>query len=153
MDPENALGVINKANVLHRLNRTAESDQSYRKALEATDKMLADDPRNATLGLGKGLLLNNLGRIEEAVAAFGNASIIDPGDETAYKMKGVLLARDVHRYDDSIRAFNSALQINPKDAQVWSLKGDALLALGCQGGLHGKEWGMHVGNYAYINWH
>jgi Flp pilus assembly protein TadD len=50
----------------------------------------------------------------------------------AWKMKGVLLARDLQRYDDAVKAFDGALQIDPKDAQVWSLKGDALKALGHQ---------------------
>lgn len=132
IDPENANAWINKANALAGLNRTAESDQAYNKALEITNKTLEADPRNVTLWLGKGLLLNNVGNVEEAVKAFDNASKIDPKNEMAWKMKGVILARDLQRYDDAVKAFDSALQIDSKDAQVWSLKGDALKALGRQ---------------------
>jgi Flp pilus assembly protein TadD len=112
------------------LNRTSESNQAYHKALEITNKTLEADPKNATLWLGKGLLLNNVGNVEEAVKAFGNATSIDPKNEMAWKMKGVLLARDLQRYNEAVKAFDSALQIDPKDAQVWSLKGNALQALG-----------------------
>jgi Flp pilus assembly protein TadD len=114
------------------LNRTSESNQAYYKALEITNKTLEADPRNATLWLGKGVLLNNVGNVQEAVKAFDNASRIDPKDEMAWMMKGVLLGRDLQRYDDAVKAYDSALQINPNDAQVWSLKGDALKALGRQ---------------------
>jgi tetratricopeptide (TPR) repeat protein len=132
IDPENSLAWINKANVLYRLNRTSESSQAYRKALEITDNMIEADPRNATLWLGKGILHNNVGDIEEAVAALDNASKIDPKDDMAWKMKGVLLARDLQRYDDAVEAYDAALQINPEDGEVWNLKGDALKSLGRQ---------------------
>ena len=82
--------------------------------------------------MGKGLLLNNIGNVEEAVNAFDNASKIDPKNEMAWKMEGVLLARDLQRYDDAVKAYDSALKINPTDATVWGLKGDALKALGRQ---------------------
>lgn len=132
IDPENSLAWINKANTLARLNRTSESNQAYHKALDITDKTIDSDPKNATLWLGKGILLNNIGDVEGAVEAFDNASKIDPNDEMAWKMEGVLLARDLHRYNDAIKAYDAALQIDPKDAEVWSLKGDALLASGNQ---------------------
>jgi tetratricopeptide (TPR) repeat protein len=132
IDPENSLAWINKANVLYRLNRTSESSQAYRKALEIADNMIEADPRNATLWLEKGILLNNVGDIEEAVAALDNASKIDPKDDMAWKMKGVLLARDLQRYDDAVEAYDAALQINPEDGEVWNLKGDALKSLGRQ---------------------
>jgi len=132
IDPENSLAWINKANVLYRLNRTSESSQAYHKALEITDKMIEADPKNVTLWLGKGILLNNVGDIEGAVEAFDNASKIDPEDDMAWKMKGVLLARDLQRYDEAVEAYDVALQINPEDGEVWNLKGDALKSLGRQ---------------------
>lgn len=128
IDPENTIAWINKANTLYQLNRTIESNQSYQRALEITEGMLANDSENVTLWMGKGLLLNNLGNAEEAVAAFDNASKIDPKDNMAWKMKGVLLARDLQRYDDAVEAYDAALQIDPKDGEVWNLKGDALKA-------------------------
>ena len=132
IDPENPIAWIDKAYTLYMLNRTYESNQAYYKALEITNKTLEADPRNATLWLGKGVLLNNVGNVQETVKAFDNASRIDPKDEMAWMMKGVLLGRDLQRYDDAVKAYDSALQINPNDAQVWSLKGDALKALGRQ---------------------
>jgi len=132
IDPENAIAWNNKANTLYRLNRTSESNQAYYKALEITNKTLGADPGNVTLWLGKGLLLNNIGNAKEAVKAFDNANKIDPDNEMAWMMKGVLLATDLQRYDDAVKAFDNALRINPMEASVWDLKGDALRALGRQ---------------------
>jgi len=132
IDPENTIAWINKANTLYQLNRTIESNQSYQRALEITEGMLANDSENVTLWMGKGLLLNNLGNAQEAVAAFDNASDIDPQNEMAWKMKGVLLASDLQMYDEALAAFDRALQINQGDTAVWKLKGDSLVALGRQ---------------------
>jgi len=130
IDPDNSLAWINKANALYRLNRTPESENAYRIALNITDKMLEADSDNSTLWLGRGVLLNNIGKAKEAVEAFDRASNIDPGNEMAWKMKGVLLASDLKEYDKALAAFDRALQINPNDAVIWKLKGDALAASG-----------------------
>ena len=156
IDPENSVAWINKAYTLSSLNRTSESNKAYYKALEITNKTLEADPRNATLWLGKGILLNNVSNVQEAVKAFDNANKIDPKNEMAWMMKGVLLARDLQRYDDAVKVFDSAFQINPKNAQVWSLKGNALKALGRQAEADAayakaKELGYRVPNLAQEN--
>ena len=51
IDPDNSLAWINKANALYRLNRTSESENAYRMALNITDKMLEADSDNSTLWL------------------------------------------------------------------------------------------------------
>ena len=71
-----------------------------------------------------------MGNSEEAVKAFANATHIDPGDETTWKMMRALLASELYRYDEAAQAFDGALQTNPEDAQVWILKADALKKLG-----------------------
>jgi len=48
----------------------------------------------------------------------------------AWKVKGVLLWRELKKYDEAVDAFDKALQINPKDPLTWMNKGDALKALG-----------------------
>jgi superkiller protein 3 len=132
IDPDNKLAWINKANALVRLNRTGEATGAYQEALKITNKSLMADPEDSDLWAEKGLLLHNVGNSDEAVKAFANATRIDPGDETSWKMMGVLLASELHRYDEAAQAFDGALQIEPNDAQVWSLKGDALKASGRQ---------------------
>jgi tetratricopeptide (TPR) repeat protein len=106
IDPENAIAWINKAYALSRLNKTAESNLAYHKALEMTNKTLETDPMNVTLWLEKGLLLNNVGNVKEAVKAFGNATSIDPKNEMAWKMEGVILANDLHKYNEAVKAFD-----------------------------------------------
>jgi Flp pilus assembly protein TadD len=48
----------------------------------------------------------------------------------AWKIKGVLLSRELKKYNDAIEAFDRALQINPKDSLTWQNKGHNLKALG-----------------------
>ena len=144
-DPNNKIAWLNEGAALTRLNKTDEALKAYQEALEITNKTLEANPQDAMAWSEKGLLLHNVGDYEGAVEAFDNATNIDPENEIAWKMKGVILASELHRYDEAVKAFDTALKINPEDAPVWNLKGDALKALGRQAdadGAYAKAEGL-----------
>ncbi len=120
---------------LAELDRQSEAAESYNKALEPYDKAI--ETANSTQDLAqawirKGFVLQEQGKYEEAVNALDNATNADPKNEMAWKIKGVLLWRELKRYDEAIKSFDKALQINPKDPLIWLNKGNALKALGRQ---------------------
>ena len=118
---------------------------AYNRSIEVSAAPPAMYTSNEQAWSEKGLLLHNVGDYEGAVEAFDNATNIDPENEIAWKMKGVILASELHRYDEAVKAFDTALKINPEDAPVWNLKGDALKALGRQAdadGAYAKAEGL-----------
>lgn len=135
IDPQLQGAQEGKALALAALGRQKEAEESYSKALEPYDKAIEIANSTQELSeawLGKGFALQEQGKYEEAVKALDNATNADPKNEMAWKIKGVLLWRELNRYDEAIKAFDNALQINPKDPLTWLNKGNALKALGRQ---------------------
>ncbi|GAB6266389.1 MAG: hypothetical protein STSR0001_18360 [Methanothrix sp.] len=124
-----------KGLALAALGKKEEAEESYNKALEPFNTMVESANSTQELSeawLGKGFTLQEQGKYEDAVNALGNATDTDPKNEMAWKVKGVLLWRELKKYDEAVDAFDKALQINPKDPLTWMNKGDALKALGRQ---------------------
>jgi tetratricopeptide (TPR) repeat protein len=135
IDPQTAGALENKAGILSELGRQNESDKFYSEALELYNTSIETEKSTEDLveaWLSKGFILQAQGKYEDAVKALGNATDADPMNGLAWKVKGVLLWRELKEYDDAVNAFDKALQINPKDPLTWMNKGDALKALGRQ---------------------
>ncbi len=133
IDPQLQGAQEGKALALAALGKKEEAEESYNKALEPYNKMIesANSTQELTEAwLSKGFILQDQGKYEDAVKALGNATNADPKNEMAWKIKGVLLWRELKKYDEAVDAFDKALQINPKDPLTWMNKGDALKALG-----------------------
>ncbi|MDA0268046.1 MAG: tetratricopeptide repeat protein [Cyanobacteria bacterium] len=84
-------------------------------------------------GLGSNLLwgeigvaLGNLGRYEEAIAAYDAALAIKPDKHEALNNKGIALG-NLGRYEEAIAAYDAALAIKPDDHQALNNKGIALV--------------------------
>ncbi len=135
IDPQLQGAQEGKGLALAALGRQKESAESYNNALRPYDKAIETANSTQDLAqawLGKGFILQEQGKYEEAVNALDYAINADPKNEMAWKIKGVLLWRELKRYNDAIDAFDRALQINPKDPLTWQNKGNALKALGNQ---------------------
>ena len=74
-------------------------------------------------------MLSELGRNEEAVAAYNEAVRLDPQHVNAHYHKGNALY-NLERYEDAIVAYNEAIRLNPEHANAHFNKGDALYKLG-----------------------
>jgi tetratricopeptide (TPR) repeat protein len=135
IDPQWIPTLNDKGRVLTKMGKESESVEAYDKSLETLDMAIrtADSTKNLSeTWLEKGFALQDQGRYGEAVKALDNSTNIDPKNEMAWKIKGVLLSRELSRHLEAIDAFDKALQINPKDPLTWMNKGDALKSLGRQ---------------------
>lgn len=79
--------------------------------------------------VNKGVGLNQLGRISEALACYNQALSIDSTISVAWANKGnALAASGQHR--EALRCYDCSLRINPKLQQAWLNKAKAFSALG-----------------------
>jgi len=76
-----------------------------------------------------GLLLENQGRIEEAMDHYHQALQIDPNNSEALNNLGIALA-DKGRFDEAIENYRQAIQINPNSFQALDNLGNAYLRQG-----------------------
>lgn len=94
---------------------------NFDEALELLDAVLARDPKNPNAHYCRGVILEYLGRLEEAHAAFEATNAIDPRDgHTWYKLGSTLTAPGDHgrpagppEAKELIELFTKALECNP----------------------------------------
>jgi tetratricopeptide (TPR) repeat protein len=77
----------------------------------------------------KGSSLDQLGKHEEALACFDQASRLNPSIPEPWFNKGVAL-HALKRIPEALECYERALTLNPKSEQAWSNKGVALKAMG-----------------------
>ncbi len=87
------------------------------------------NPQDAEAWNNKGNVLGDLGRYEEALAAYDKATGIDPQYAKAWNNKGNALG-NLGRYEEALAAYDNAIGINPQYAEAWNNKGNALGNLG-----------------------
>ena len=77
----------------------------------------------------RGNALDNLGRLEEAIASYDQALAIKPDDNQAWYNRGVALGK-LGRLEEAIASYDQALEIKPDNDQAWNNRGIALDNLG-----------------------
>jgi adenylate cyclase len=80
------------------------------------EKALALEPGNADAQRRYGLLLQNLGRMTEAIAANRKAIDLDPLSSGAWNNLGAAYSLDPNQYRQAREAFDRALAINPESS-------------------------------------
>ncbi|ROH93903.1 ATP-binding protein [Microcystis aeruginosa FACHB-524] len=97
---------------------------------EGMDAML--DPQTVQSSsslLNIGNELGDLGRYEEAIAAYDEAIKIDPNDPDLWHNKGNQLA-NLGRYEEALSAYEEAIRLKPDYEAAWLNKGNQLANLG-----------------------
>ncbi len=100
------------------------------KAIESFRKALKIDPKHTDTAICLSVLLNDIGRYDEAKKVFehANTSIAEkrPGDDRAvdrkFSVKHVELADLYYRYkrfDEAIEEYSKAIQLDPKNLEVF----------------------------------
>ena len=98
---------------------TAPSGPAYREAVRL-------DPKGATAHHNLGLVLQEKGDFEGAVAEYREAVKFEPSSYWGWVNMGVLLCDRLGRYDEAIAAFREAIRIDPKIGQAYVNVGVAL---------------------------
>jgi hypothetical protein len=92
---------------------------------QALQKAIRIHPQNAEAHYILGVLLKELGRLEEAGRAFQNAIQLNLQNAEAQYNLGVLM-KESGRFEEAERAFQEAIRLNPQDAgllqEPWSLE-------------------------------
>jgi tetratricopeptide (TPR) repeat protein len=110
----------------------AEANQHLRQwelAAIAYEKTITLAPNTALAWRGKGCLLREAGRLEEALQVLDRALQIDPRLSLAWRTKGAVL-RDLGRDDAGLECYEAGLGIDSKDYILWENRGRALRKLG-----------------------
>jgi tetratricopeptide (TPR) repeat protein len=87
------------------------------------------DPGNSGAYNNLGLIMENKGRIAEAVQYYHNALEIRPDSARAHNNLGNTLA-SIQKYDDAIKHYNEALKVKPNYAKAHFNLGSVLLVRG-----------------------
>ncbi|MGB9940047.1 tetratricopeptide repeat protein [Methanosarcina sp.] len=134
--PDNENGFISLGVVLDILGLHTEALEAYNGALEACEKRLKTNPRDAVVLSAKGFSLDKLGRYEKSLEAYKEAleacekSLkINPDDSVLLSAKGFSLNK-LTRYEKALEAFEKTLKTNPEDAVLLSAKSFSLNKLG-----------------------
>ena len=88
----------------------------------------ARDPRNAEIWYGRGVMLGEAARHEEALISFDKALSLRPTAE-CWNNRGATL-QSLKRWPEALQSFDAALALNPGYAQVWSNRARVLRELG-----------------------
>ena len=90
----------------------------HAEALEACEKAIDLDPKNAGAWSSKGVALNNLERHAEALEAFEKAIDLDPKNAGAWSSKGFALD-NLGEAEDSIQAYKRAHELGQESATLF----------------------------------
>ena len=95
----------------------------YDEAIQAFNKALEIDPKNADAWTRKGQALIKQEKYDDAVQAFDRSLEIDSKNARTWILEGTALLFYQDKYDKAVQAFDKALEIDPKNSMVWHFKG------------------------------
>jgi tetratricopeptide (TPR) repeat protein len=112
----------NRASSLYNLKR-------FEEALEACDKALTLETKEASIWGNRGNALYELSNYEEAIACYDEALQLKPDDGSVWRSRGKVLL-DQGQYQEAVENFDKALKYQPKRACIWLERAVALDKLG-----------------------
>jgi eukaryotic-like serine/threonine-protein kinase len=108
-----------------------EADWDWAGAEAEYRKAIALNPNDATSHHWYGLLLENLGRFNEALAENEKALALDPASPQINANHAGILS-DMRRYDDAIAELNKLIAANPEFPAYYAYRGEVYWHLGNQ---------------------
>ncbi|MEL6581075.1 MAG: tetratricopeptide repeat protein, partial [Cyanobacteria bacterium J06621_12] len=127
------IGLAKFAGLLYKAKHCSPTMQLeyLQKAKSQAEEIIIDSDPEFSSGLFSwdlGNALFNLGRYEDAIAAYDQALAIKPELHEAWYNRGIALF-SLGRYEDAIAAYDQALAIKPDDPEAWNNRGNALANL------------------------
>jgi len=110
---------------VERQGQRPAQPQALRRGLAAYEEAIKRDPDFAYAWHGKGNVLADLKRHEEALAAYDEAIKRDPEYAYPWHDKGNVLG-DLKRYDEALPAYDEAIKRDAEYAYPWHGKGNVL---------------------------
>ncbi|HEU5374690.1 MAG TPA: tetratricopeptide repeat protein [Ktedonobacteraceae bacterium] len=96
--------------------------------IEQVVQELIDLRKTSSYWHGKGKVLSQLQRYEEAIQAYDQAIALNPSSLSAYYSKGDIFLK-LQRYEEAIQVYDQAITISPSSLSAYYSKGDTLLKL------------------------
>lgn len=96
--------------------RAYQVQRQHARALVDFRTLLESDPRSVIAWVGSGTSLTELGRADEAEAAFRRALALDRRHSGAWAGLGALLLRDPARSEQAEQALRRAIELDPDDS-------------------------------------
>jgi predicted O-linked N-acetylglucosamine transferase (SPINDLY family) len=115
-DAQHLLGVL-----AAQMNNPALAEQLIAKAIEI-------NPNSAPAYSNRGLALQELKRLDDALVCYDKAIAIKPNDAEALNNRGNVLAK-LKRLDDALASYDKAIAFNPAYADPFSNRGNVLKEL------------------------
>ena len=115
----------NKALVLQYLGRPQEASRLYQEALEAYERVIAENPENITAFLDKANVLSKLQRQQEALDTYEQVISINKDSHLAWLGKGNALFA-LRKYPEALAAFDRTVKVQPKSYITWHNRGSLL---------------------------
>ncbi|KAI5780492.1 NMDA receptor-regulated protein 1-domain-containing protein [Geopyxis carbonaria] len=91
--------------------------KQYKKGLKACEQILRKNPKHGETMAMKGLIINTLGRTEEAFAIAKDALRQDMRSHVCWHVYG-LLYRAEKNFEESVKAYKMALRFDPESPQI-----------------------------------
>ena len=113
---------INALINLYHSGQTTKAERTCRELLQI-------HPQSLIVINVLGIVLQRLGRLEEALQAFNKAIQLNPDYAEAYSNRGVAL-QELGRLKEAVQAFDKAIQLKTEFAEAYSSRGVALQELG-----------------------
>ncbi len=133
VDPGSMSAIVEQA-IANFLAQEGEAEKSDSKPDQDRnypdyDKLIEVNPNDYKAWYGRGVMLKNLGRYEEAIASLDKALEIKPDYYKAWNSRGNALY-GLDFYEEAIASYEKAIKLKPDLAQAWYEKGKALDKLG-----------------------
>jgi hypothetical protein len=97
--------------------------------MSSYDCALAIDPQNADAHYNRGVALQKMGRLEEALASYDQALRLSPDFAESHSARGTALS-ELGRFEAAIEDYDRAIELAPDYADAHSNKSLSLLLLG-----------------------
>ena len=119
----------NSPSILFYIANSYYFNNDLNKSLQYLDKIISINSQYAEVWHNRGVILVELGRYEEALAAYDKATQINPQFAEAWNNKGGILD-NLGMYEEALTAYDKATQINSQFAIAWNNKRVILFKLG-----------------------
>jgi tetratricopeptide (TPR) repeat protein len=111
---------------LYRDAGVAESNGNYAEFENIIRKAIQLYPNEARPYYGLGIVLQDQGKLEDAIAAYRQAIALDPKYAPAYYNLGIALGQQ-GKLEEAIAAYRQAIVLDPKFVYAYNNLGNALL--------------------------